>query len=109
MLVKSYKKLWLMKAELKRLDIHKSLMKSLIVPFMCLDAILIVRTMKVKMFMLLSLFDPPMTNLAFVVLLNRFTKIGKKDLLLMYLNAKKIFDELYKNWIHQHVTYYTSA
>ena len=78
MLVKSYKKLWLMKAELKRLEIHKSPLKSLIVMFMCLNAIPIVRTMKVKMFMLLSLFGPSMINLVFVVLLSRFIKIGKK-------------------------------
>ena len=81
MLVKSYKKLWLMKAELKRLEIHKSPMKSLIVLFMCLGAIQIAQTIKVKMFILLNLFGPPMINLAFVVLSSRFTMIGKKDLL----------------------------
>ena len=89
MLVKSYKKLWLMKAELKRLEIHKSPMKSLIVLFMCLCVIPIVRTMKVKMYILLNSFGPPMINLAFVVLSNRFTKISKKDLLLMYPNVRE--------------------
>ena len=63
-------------------------MKSLIVLFMCLGAIQIAQTIKVKMFILLNLFGPPMINLAFVVLLNRFTKIGKKDSLLMYPNAR---------------------
>ena len=89
MLVKSNKKLWLMKTELKKLEIYKSSMKSLIILFMCLGAILIVRTMKVKMFMLLSLFGLLMISLAFVVLLTRFTKIGKKNLFLIYLNAKE--------------------
>ena len=89
MLVKFYEKLWLMKAEPKKLEIHRSPMKSLIVLFMCLDAIQIVRTMKVKMFMLLSWFGLLVINLAFVVLLSRFTKIGKKNLLFMYLNAKE--------------------
>ena len=36
----------------------------------------------------LNLFGPQMINLAFVVLLTRFTKIGKKDSLLMYPNAR---------------------
>ena len=89
MLVKSYKKLWLMKAELKKLEIRKSPMKSLIVLFMCLDVIQIIRTMKVKMFIPLNLFGPPMINLACAVLLSRFTKIGRKDLLLMYPNARE--------------------
>ena len=89
MLVKSYKKLWLMKTELKKLEIYKRSMKSLIVLFMCLGVIQIARTMKVKMFMLLNLFGPSMINLAFVVLLSRFTKIGKKDLLLMYPNGRE--------------------
>ena len=89
MLVKSYRKLWLMKAELKKLEIHKTPMKSLIVLFMCLGVIQIARTMNVNMFMLLNLFGPSMINLAFVVLLSRFTKIGKKDLLLMYPNARE--------------------
>ena len=77
-----------MKAELKKQEIHKSPMKSLIVLFMYLVAIQIVRTMKVKIYMLLNLFGPLMINLAFVVLLSRFIKIGKKDLLLMYPNAR---------------------
>ena len=89
MLVKSYKKLWLMKAELKKLEILKSPMKNLIVLFMCLGVIPIVRTMKVKMFIPLNLFGPPMINLACAVLLSRFTKIGRKDLLLMYLNVRE--------------------
>ena len=76
-------------AKLKRIEIHKSLMRSLIVLFMCLGAIQIVQTMKIKMFMLLNLFCLPVINLAFVVLLSRFTKIGKKDLLLMYPNVRE--------------------
>ena len=87
MLVKSYKKLWLIKAELKKLEILKSPTKKLIVLFMYLGVIPIVRTMKVKMFIPLNLFGPPMINLAFAVLLSRFIKTGKKGLLLMYPNA----------------------
>ena len=78
-----------MKAELKRLEILKSPMKNLIILFMCLDLIQIVRMMKAKMFTLLNLFGLPMINLAFVVHLSQFTKIGKKDLLLMSLNARE--------------------
>src|SRR6185437_15027592 len=96
MLVKSYKRLWLMKAELKKLEILKSPIKNLIVQFMCSGVIPIVRTMKVKMFIPLNLCGPLMINLAFAVLLSRFIKIGKKDLLLMYPSVR-IFDELYKN------------
>ena len=77
-----------MKVELKKLEILKSPMKNLIVLFMCLGVIPIVRTMKVKMFILLNLFSPPMINLAFAVLLSRFIKIGKKDLLLIYPNVR---------------------
>src|SRR6185312_15369584 len=88
MLVKSYKRIWLMKTELKKLEIIKSPMKNLIVLFMCSGVIPIVRTMKVKMFIPLNLFGPLMINLAFAVLLSQFTKIGKKDLLLMYPNAR---------------------
>ena len=89
MFVKYYKKLWLMKAELKKLEILKSPTKNIIVLFMCLGVIPIVRTMKVKMFIPLNLFGPPMINLACAVLLSRFTKIGRKDLLLMYANARE--------------------
>ena len=46
-----------MKAELKKLEICKSPMKSLIVLFMFLVANQIVRTMKIKMFMLLLAVD----------------------------------------------------
>jgi len=57
-------------------------------PVYVLGVIPFVRTMKIKMFIPLNLFGPLMINLAFVVLLNRFTKIGKKDSLLMYPNAR---------------------
>ena len=77
-----------MKAELKKLEILKSPMKNLIVLFMCLGVIPIVRTMKVKMFIPLNLFGLPMINLVFAVLLSRFIKIGKKNLLLMYPNVR---------------------
>ena len=69
-------------------DSQKYNKKSLIVLFMCLGAIPIVWKMKVNMFMLLSLFGLLMISPAFVVLLTRFTKIGKKDSLLMYPNAR---------------------
>ena len=77
-----------MKAELKKLEILKNPIKNLIVLFMCSGVIPIVRTMNVKMFIPLNLFGPLMINLAFVVLLSRFIKIGKKDLLLMYPNVR---------------------
>jgi len=66
----------------------QSPMKNLIVLFMCSGVIPIVRTMKVKMFIPLNLFGPLMINLALAVLLSRFLKIGKKDSLLMYPNAR---------------------
>ena len=78
-----------MKAELKKLEILISPMKNLIVLFMCLGVIPVVQTMKIKMFIPLNLFEPPTINLAFVVLLSRFIKIGKKDLLLMYPNVRE--------------------
>ena len=89
MLVRFYKKLWLLKAEPKKLEVHKNPMKSLIVLFMYLVVIQIVRTMKVKMFMLLILFGLLMINLALVVLSSRFRKIDKiiLSLLLMYPNV----------------------
>ena len=77
-----------MKAELKKLEILKSPTKNLIVLFVCSGVIPIVRTMKVKMFIPLNLFGPLMINLALAVLLSRFIKIGKKDLLLMYPNVR---------------------
>ena len=55
-----------MKAELKKLC--KNPMESLIVLFMFLVVNQIVRTMRVNMFMLLSLFGPLMISLALVVL-----------------------------------------
>ena len=79
------------------IDSQKSNEK-LIVLFMYLGVIPIVRTMKVKMFIPLNLFGPPMINLACAVLLSRFIKIGRKDLLLMYPNQFKIWDHI---CIHQ--------
>jgi hypothetical protein len=48
--------------------------------------ILIVRTIVIKKFMLLSLFDPLKKNLILVHLLSRLEKVGKKkiNLLLMF-------------------------
>ena len=78
-----------MKAEPKKLEIHRSPMKSLIVLFMFLVVNQIVRTMKTIMFMLLNLLGLLIINLALAVLSSRFRKIGKiiLSLLLMYPNA----------------------
>ena len=76
-LAKFCKRLWLMKVELKKLGICKSPMKSLIFLFMYLVVIQIVRTMRVKIFMSLSLCGALVINHALVVLSRRFRKIGK--------------------------------
>ena len=87
MLVKFSKRLWLMKAELKKLC--KNPMESLIVLFMFLVVNQIVRTMKTVMFMLLNLLGLLIINLALVVLSSRFRKISKiiLSLLLIYPNV----------------------
>ena len=85
MLVKSYKKTL---ANENRTKEARDLQKFNEKPNHCLVVIPIVRTMKVKMYIMLNLFGPQMINLEFVVLLTRFTKIGKKDSLLMYPNAR---------------------
>ena len=66
MLVKFCKRLWLIKAELKKL--YKSPMESLIILFMFLVVNQIVRTMKTIMFMLLNLLGFLIINLALAVL-----------------------------------------
>src|SRR6185503_17649915 len=87
MLFKFCKRLWLMKAELKKLC--KNPMESLIVLFMSLVVNQIVRTMKTIMFMLLNLIGLLIMNLALAVLSSRFRKVAKiiLSLLLMYLNV----------------------
>ena len=62
-----------MKAELKKLEICKSPIKSLIVMFMFLVVNQIVRMMKAKIFMLLNLLGLLITNLALVVPSSRIT------------------------------------
>ena len=78
-----------MKAELKRLEIRKNIVKSLIVLFIFLVVNQIVQTIKARMFMLLNLLGLLMINLALAVLSSRFRKIGKiiLSLLLMYPNV----------------------
>ena len=95
MLVKSYKKLWLMKAELKKLEIRKSPMKSLIVLFMCLDVIQIIRTMKVKMFRMLSLYGLPVTTCT--CSLKPIHKDRQERFTFDVSKCERLFDELYKN------------
>jgi hypothetical protein len=82
-----------MKAEQKRLEIHKSLMRSLIVQFIFLDVNQIIQTMKARIFMLLNLLGLLIINFALVVLTNRFKKIGKiiLSLPLMYPNVIAYF------------------
>ena len=86
-LVKFCKRLWLMKAELKKLC--KNPMESLIVLFMFLIVNQIVQMMKTIVFMLLNLLGLLIINLALAVLSSRFRKIGKiiLSLLLMYPNV----------------------
>ena len=85
-----------MKAELKKLC--KSPMKSLIVLFMFLVVNQIVRTMKVRMFMLLNLIGLLMINLVLAVLSSRFRKISKIIFKFTFDVSKcdHIFDELNK-------------
>ena len=78
-----------MKAKLKKLEICKSPMKSLIVLFMFMVVNQIIRTLKARMFMLLNLLGLQMINLALAVLSTRFRKNSKiiLNLLSMYLNV----------------------
>ena len=66
-----------MKAEQKRLEIHKSLVRSLIVKFIFLDVNQIVQTMKARIFMLLNLLGLLMINLALAVLSSQFKKSAR--------------------------------
>jgi len=85
-----------MKAELKKLEIRKSPTKSLIVLFMCLGVIQIIRTMKVKMFRMLSLYGLQVTTCT--CSLKPIHKDRQEEKFTFDVsNYEKIFDELYKN------------
>ena len=90
-LVKFCKRIWLMKAELKKLQIYQRLMKSLIILFMHLIVIQMIWTMKAKIFMLHNLYGHLRINLALAILSSRFIKIGKVMLnsLFMQPSAKE--------------------
>lgn len=65
-----FRKLWLMKAELK--------IRSLIVLYMCLVLILTIQMMRIRMFMLLNLYGLLQVNSLLVILSSRFLKSGKR-------------------------------
>ena len=90
-LVKFCKRIWLMKAELKKLQIYQHLMKCLIILFMHLIVIQMIWTMKAKIFMLHNLYGHLRINLVLAILSSRFIKIGKVMLnsLFMQPSAKE--------------------
>src|SRR6185312_14120525 len=97
MLVKSYKRLWLMKAELKKLEILKSPMKNLIVLFMCSGVIPIVRTMKVKMCYTAEFVWSSNDKPCICGSLKPIHKDRQERFTFDVSKCERIFDELYKN------------